>query len=213
MCCCFNPAVAQHRSSRALTYGGGGNGATNFSDGWAVSVGTGVDVPQGDLNSIFKPAININTGVYRFLGPFTANFNVGYRSFRPDEAIVTQEAGSTIYADMSAFSIHGGLAYNIDLTDDFRVYGGVNLGAYITQFGVAFIYDDPSYAYVFQKWKTSLYYAPKVGMSFPVTNHLGFNIESKYNFFSQKVDFEEGNGSAKLNWNSFTLGAELVLKF
>ena len=214
--CCFNAATAQRRSSRALTYGGGGNGAVNFSDGWGVAAGNGVDIPQGNFNYTFKPAINFNASVYRFLGPFTASASIGYMNFKPDEYFISETVegtgttANTYYADMPVIALYGGAAYNIDIADSFRVYGGVNLGVYFTDFAVAYEIDgvDP---FVYDKWSQSLYYAPKVGVIFPVTPKLGISIESKYNFFSQKLTL--GDASASTNWNSLSIGAELVFKF
>jgi hypothetical protein len=178
--CCFNVATAQRRSNRALTYGGGGSGAVNFTDGWGVAVGTGIDIPQGSFNYTFKPAANFNASVYRFLGPFTANLSIGYMNFKPDQYAISE------------------------------TIEGVNLGVYFTDFAVAYEIDgiDP---FVYDKWSQSLYYAPKVGVIFPVTPKLGFSIESKYNFFSQKLTLGDASGST--NWNSLSLGAELVFKF
>ncbi|SDG14302.1 hypothetical protein [Mucilaginibacter gossypii] len=208
--------MAQHHSSRALTYGGGGSGAVNFSDGWGIAAGTGVDIPQGNFNYTFKPANSFNASVYRFLGPFTANLSVGYMNFKPDEYLISEEVegtgstANTYYADMPVIAAYGGAAYNIDIADNFRVYGGVNLGVYFTDFAVGYEIDgvDP---FVYDKWSQSLYYAPKVGVIFPITPKLGVSIESKYNFFSQKLTL--GDVSAKQNWNSLSLGAELVFKF
>lgn len=207
---CFNTATAQHRSSKALTYGGGGNGAANFTDGWGVAVGTGVDVPHGDFNSYFKPAINVNAGVYKFLGPLTFNVNAGYRNFKPDEDSYSEDGLTIIYTNMPVFSAGFGAAYNVDIADNFRAYGGVDLGAYFTDFGLAYVYDNGNLI-IFDGWKTSLHYAPKVGISFPLTPKLGINVESKYNFYTQKSD--SGNYHLSGSWNSFTLGAELVFKF
>jgi hypothetical protein len=214
--CCFNVATAQRRSNRALTYGGGGSGAVNFTDGWGVAVGTGIDIPQGSFNYTFKPAANFNASVYRFLGPFTANLSIGYMNFKPDQYAISETiegsetTTNTYYADMPVIAAYGGAAYNIDIADNFRVYGGVNLGVYFTDFAVAYEIDgiDP---FVYDKWSQSLYYAPKVGVIFPVTPKLGFSIESKYNFFSQKLTLGDASGST--NWNSLSLGAELVFKF
>lgn len=214
--CCFNAAMAQHHSSRALTYGGGGSGAVNFSDGWGIAAGTGVDIPQGNFNYTFKPAINFNASVYRFLGPFTANLSLGYMNFKPDEYLISEEVegtgstANTYYADMPVIAAYGGAAYNIDVADNFRVYGGVNLGVYFTDFAVGYEIDGIE-PFVYDKWSQSLYYAPKVGVIFPITPKLGISIESKYNFFSQKLTL--GDVSGKQNWNSLSLGAELVFKF
>ncbi|UOE51430.1 hypothetical protein MTO98_10110 [Mucilaginibacter sp. SMC90] len=214
--CGSNAALAQHHSTRALTYGGGGSGAVNFSDGWGAAIGTGIEIPQGDFNYAFKPSINFNASVYRFLGPFTASLNLGYTNFKPDEYFISEAVeGSdsnvnTYYADMPVISAYGGLAYNIDVADNFRVYGGVNLGLYFTEFAVAYEIDDAN-SFVYDKWSQSLYYAPKVGIIFPVTPKLGISIESKYNFFSQKLTL--GEASAKQNWSALSLGAQLVFKF
>ncbi|AYL96383.1 hypothetical protein [Mucilaginibacter celer] len=206
--------MAQHRSTRGLTYGGGGNGATNFSDGWGVAFGTGVDVPQGEFNSFFKPAINVNTSIYRFLGPLTVDFNVGYRNFQPDEPVVEGDGITQKNTNMPAFSASFGVVYNIDIADNFRVYGGVNTGAYFTNFGLAYVFDNGLDPIVFDGYKTSLYYAPKAGISFPLTTRLGINIESKYNFYTQKAESQtDPSDSRSANWNSFTIGAELVIKF
>ncbi len=213
---CSNTAMAQHHSSRALTYGGGGSGAVNFSDGWGIAAGTGVDIPQGNFNYTFKPSINFNTSVYRFLGPFTASLSLGYTNYKPHEYFISETVDgsnsnvNTYYADMPVISAYAGAAYNIDVADNFRVYGGVNLGLYFTDFAVAYEIDGAD-TYVYDKWSQSLYYAPKVGVIFPVTPKLGISIESKYNFFSQKLTL--GDVSAKQNWNSLSLGAELVFKF
>lgn len=214
---CFSTVMAQRRSHAALTYGGGGNGGTNFNDGWAIGFGTAYDVPQGNLSYSYKPTINFNTSVYRYFGAITTSASLGYHSYKPKEDAFYEynDDGSLSYtstlSNFRVFSFYLGAAYNIDVADNFRVYGGVNIGAYYTHYAIS--YDVTGY----ESGSSTLsqqeaYLAPKLGIIFPLSSSVGISMESKYNFFSPTGNSNQ-DASVGTVFRSFSAGAELVIKF
>lgn len=214
--CCFDAAMAQHRSNRALTFGGGGNGAVNFTDGWALGVGTAIDIPRGSIQDFYKSAPDFNLSVYRFVDNWTASVSLGYHAYQPKDAVIAitdddnNLLGTYRLSKFSVYSIYAGGAYNFDVTDNLRVYGGFNVGAYYLH-QQAWAYDaDGNDAGGSSSTVETLYLAPKLGLIFPLSSSLGLSFEGKYNFFTP-TGYHDINDVAV--YKSFAIGAQLIFKF
>jgi hypothetical protein len=208
MCFC-GTVMAQHRSNGGLTYGGGGTGGGNFDSGYGIAFGVGYDAPLGDLKTIYKPSATYNLSVVRFMGNFTASFTLGYHAYKPKADVLyysadgttstttdDSEAGTVSYSDFKVYSGYAGIVYNVDISDDTRFYGGLNLGAYRTHYGFrATSASIISSADVVQQ---NIYIAPKVGITYALNNIVGLSLEAKYNLFSptQRVEFDGSPGGS-----------------
>lgn len=217
--CLVGTVMAQRRSSRGLTYGGGGNGAANFDSGYAFSIGAAYDAPLGDFGQSYKPAINYNIGLQRYFDDFTVGLTLGYHSYKPKDLIFDDTSddeggvlddgtGGFTFKNFSVYSAYLSGAYNINLADDFRVYLGANLGTYYTH--TAFVIADETGETTYTTNQQQLYAAPKLGVTFPVSSSLGISIETKYNvFFAGSSADGSGFGSSV---KSFSGGVSLNFK-
>jgi hypothetical protein len=82
-----------------------------------------------------------------------------------------------------------GVAYNFELTEGVKAYGGVNFGAYFTHLVYhsvdEFINDNTDLH------EENVYLAPKIGLNYAVGDNVTIGIEGKYNTFiiaGQKSD-------------------------
>lgn len=222
--CLVGTVMAQRRSSRGLTYGGGGSGAANFDSGYSLSIGAAYDAPLGDFGTAFKPAINYNISLLRYFDDFTVGLTLGYHSYKPKDLIFDDASDDTgdvpddgtgdvisidvAYKNFNVYSAYLSGAYNINLADDFRVYLGANLGTYYTH--TAFVIADETGESTFTTNQQQLYAAPKLGVTFPVSSNLGISIETKYNvFFAGSSADGSGFGSSV---KSFSGGVSLNFK-
>jgi hypothetical protein len=192
--CCFGTAMAQHRSHEALTYGGG-SGGSNFDSGYGITFGAGIDAPLGNLKSIYKPAVDYSLGVTHFMGNFTVSLNLGYHNYKPKDDVVSQtdiavdDVPVTIFSNYKVYSGYAGIAYNVDLSENARLYGGANIGGYHTHY--AYLLVDPNGDYVSANLRNiNFYIAPRLGVMFAATNHVGISLEAKYNFFAPLKESE-----------------------
>ncbi|WP_091152220.1 hypothetical protein [Mucilaginibacter pineti] len=190
--CLLGTAMAQWRSHGNLTYGGGGNGASNFDSGLALSFGAAYDAPLGDFGQFFKPAVNYNVSLLNYFEDFTVGLTLGYHSYKPKDQISYDTGDATdgttdvidisvAYKNFKVYSAYLSGVYNINLADDFRVYLGANLGTYHTQSAFSYIVDDVETTS--STSQTQLYTAPKLGVTFPVSSSFGISVETKYNVF------------------------------
>jgi hypothetical protein len=220
--CFLGTAMAQRRSHEALTWGGGGGGASNFESGYAVSLGLGVDAPMNYLKDIYKPSITYGVGVMRFMGKFTLSLNASYYNYKPkaayDQSIILNETGEVtnadgaypfIFSDYTVWTGYLSAVYNIDIADGARFYGGVNLGGYYTQY--AFINFDPNALDPAANLRTKNFYvAPRLGLIFTVADHIGLSLNSSYNFYAP---FHKRPGSNGTFFTSVTGMASVIYKF
>ncbi|MEO3408024.1 hypothetical protein AAFN85_29170 [Mucilaginibacter sp. CAU 1740] len=214
--CCFDTAIAQHRSNRALTYGGGGSGAVNFTDGWAIGVGAAYDVPRGSIQDFYKAAPNFNLSVYHFMDNWTTSVSLGYHAYQPKDALIAitddddNLLGSYRLSKFSVYSLYASEVYNFDVSDNFRVFAGANAGAYYIHQN-AWAYDaDGNEAGGSSASVQTLYLAPKVGIIFPLSSSVGLSLEGKYNFFTPSGYHDVNDVTV---YKSYSLGAQFVFKF
>jgi hypothetical protein len=194
--CFFGTAMAQHRSHEALTYGGGNNGGgSNFESGYAVSFGVGYDAPLGYLKDIYKPGVAFNLGVMRFMGDFTISLNADYHTYQAKDGLfeitdgetidnsTTVESSSAFLGKYKVYAGYASIVYNVNITEGARLYGGANLGGYYTYNIEPYFRDNGDLAFAGQHVK-NFYVAPRLGVIFALTDHIGLSLESSYNFFT-----------------------------
>ncbi|MDR6944669.1 hypothetical protein [Mucilaginibacter pocheonensis] len=182
--CICSISIAQRRSHAALTYGGGGGGS-NFDSGYGVMLGMAYDAPLGNLKGVYKPAVDFNLGVARFMDKFTVSFTLGYHAYKPkNDTTNTDEVENTnvVYSNYKVYSAYAGIIYNLNLSESARLYGGANLGLYYTHYAYTFVANNDSFIADLQQ--QNFYMAPRLGIIFALTNTIGLSFESKYNFFS-----------------------------
>ena len=209
--CFLGTVMAQRRSHAALIYGGGNNG-NNFDSGYGIVFGVGYDAPLGNLKNVYKPAINYNLGVSRFMNDFTVSLTLGYHAYKTKDDLITAgdiENTSTIFSDYRVYSAYAGAVYNLNLADDVRLYGGGNIGLYFTHY--AFSSTDNVSEFIVDLRERDIYLAPRLGFIFALTNNIGLSLESKYNFFAPigKSDY----GSSGTFYTSVAAQAAITFKF
>lgn len=209
--CFLGTAMAQRRSHAALTYGGGDNGS-NFDSGYGIVFGVGYDAPLGNLKNVYKPATNYSIGVSSFMSDITVSLTLGYHAYKPKDDLVTSgdvENISTIFSDYRVYSAYAGVVYNLNLSDDMRLYGGGNIGLYSTHY--AFSSTDNVGEFIVDLRERDIYLAPRLGFIFALTNNIGLSLESKYNFFAPtgKSDYD----SAGTFYTSVAAQAAITFKF
>lgn len=205
-------ANAQRRHDPWNNYGGGGNG--NGSD-YAIVLGIDYDAPAAPLNNTYSPAPSFTLGVIRNLGDFTLNATLGYRAYSPKEAAFTfddgdGETGSSIYSKFQVFAFYTGVVYNVQLGNSSKFYAGFNIGAYYTSY--SYNEQDPNGTNSFNAIEEQAYIAPKIGLTFSMTQQLALGIEAKYNIFSPVGD-SFTNPDAGTVFKSYSLGVTLAYGF
>lgn len=226
--CFFGTAMGQHRSHEALTWGGGGGSGGNFESGYGITFGAGIDAPQNYFKDIYKPAVAFNLGVARFMDKFTISLNVGYHNYQPKDAYnpsnVTIEVGNagttndaqdqtpvTLFTNYRVFSGYASVVYNVNLADGARLYGGANIGGYFTDY--SYVVLDPNNEQsgtVITPERKNFYVAPRLGLIFVFTDHIGVSVESTYNFYAP---LKKQNSSGGTFYTSITGLAALTYKF
>ena len=178
---------------------------------YGVSIGTDYDVPVGNFSYTFKPAINYNLNLFHHYGDFTASFSAGYHIYKPKaDTFYYQKSetdyGKIQYQNFPVYSFYLGATYDLALTEQLKAYGGINMGIYYTH-------------YVFQSTdfdadlnEQDLYLAPRLGISYMLTNNVGIGIEGKYNFFAPTGDARYDDRVGTL-YNSYSVGFRLIYNF
>ncbi len=216
-------ANAQHRQRDALTYGGGSNGSPS-EDGWGIAFGGGYEVPTGDMAASFKGAPVFHISAVHNLGDFTFTATIGYASFKPkqDTSFVyvdNEQVGYIKYGNYSSLQIYAGVAYNIAIADQAKLYIGADFGSYYNFLSVSAGSTDPSSGEDVSATSSSQsagYIAPKLGINFILSSNVLLGIEGKYNY---QLTSESGTGDAFDSGyktdvtKTYTIGASLTFLF
>jgi hypothetical protein len=225
--CFFGRVMGQHRSHEALTWGGGGGGGGNFESGYAVTFGAGIDAPMNYFKDIYKPSAAFNLGVVRFMDKFTISLNVGYHNYQPKDAFnpekISIELGNeenngtleqgpiTVFSSYRVFSGYASIVYNVNVADGARLFGGANIGGYYTDY--SYLIFDPNSdqgGYVAVPERKNFYVAPRLGLIFALSDHIGISVESTYNFYAP---LKKSNSSGGTFYTSVAGLASVVYKF
>jgi len=180
-------AGAQHRRDPWNHFGGGGNGGGSPDSGYGITFSTSYDAPTGDLANSFKAAPAFNLDVVNYRGKFTFNVGIGYHAYQPKADTLFYDdgaggVGTIAYKQFPVYAFYAGAAYNIDITDGFRLYVGANFGYYFTHY--AYDLADQFSSSSVDLSEEDAYIAPKIGFNAMISSNIGLGVEGKYNFFS-----------------------------
>lgn len=182
---------------------GGSNsssGGVVRQDGWMLAFNGGYESPLGDVKQSYKGAPTYGVSVMRRMGNLLYSGTVDYRSYKPLQDIIQISYDGTDYygATFSKFNglgLYLGIAYEIPLSGDINVYGGVNGGVVMVSYKITI--DDPSFSSSEEVSNAqSTYIAPKIGLNFMLSNSIGMALEGRYSL-----------GTVGANYNSRTGGS------
>ena len=196
----YSATDAPSRNNGGLTYGGssgGSNGSGGFGSTWAISLSGGYDVPTGDLGTTFKAAPTFSFSVLRNYGDFTFNTTIGYVSYKPKVDTFyyfgnDPTQGYIQYGNFSSLEIYAGVAYNVQVADNAKIYFGANIGTYYNFFSYT-SNDGQGNIDSENTTESQSYIAPKLGVDFMVSDNLSLGVEAKYNFM---LSSDSGTGDA-----------------
>ncbi|MBE9586721.1 hypothetical protein IM792_19890 [Mucilaginibacter sp. JRF] len=222
----FNTANAQRRSNRALNYegdaaaysGGGGFGGEDAQ--WGVSLQGGFDSPKGDLGTLYKGAPLVGISVLRHYKGFTFGITFSRHSYKPaadslySEYVMGEESMYTqsIKLSNNRFTgLYASAVYNIGLSDNFKCYGGVNLGNMSSSYSIEVKSTDVNYTGTYTD--QFAYIAPKLGLDVGISNGFSIGIEGKYNIFTKGSVNTRTGGEGFSSQRSVAAAATLTYSF
>lgn len=186
-----------------------------FDSGAAISLSADYDKPIANLGYTFAPSVSFGAHLMTFHDNFTFNYSLGYVAFKPKLDTFYYKAddvniGTATYQNFTAVQAYLGFAYNLRLTDQFWLYGGLNMGAYFTHYYSHS--EDVHFDSTDDFHDTDLYLAPKAGITYALSNSLLVSIEGKYNAFAPtgKKEYSPNVGTL---YNSVATGIFLTYKF
>ena len=207
-------AHAQHRTDQGLTYGGG-SGGDNPGDGFGIAINGGYDIPTGDLGKTFKAAPAFGFGLIDNFNGFSFSANFGLVTYKPKIDTIyyyapKQTIGSLAWNDDKIMEYYLGAAYNIQVDDGVKFFLGLNAGIYSDKisYHTVDIYENT----IFNKTEQELYFAPKVGFSFDVSDNFSINPGIKYNYF-KPLGGTDNNPYIYTSNSAFSLNMSLVYVF
>jgi hypothetical protein len=175
------------RNNDGLTYGdsNGGNGGGGDRT-WGLSFSAGYDMPQGDMSQSFKAAPTFSLSYLNYYGDFTFNATIGYTSYKPKFDTVDFVDGDPTqgylqYGSYNSFQLYAGAAYNVAISDNAKVYFGLDFGNYFNSFNYT-LNDGQGNTSTYNTVYSQQFIAPKIGVDVMVSDNLSLGLEAKYNF-------------------------------
>jgi hypothetical protein len=185
------------------------------SQKFGVGINADYDMPAGSLKYTYKAAPAYGASFYIFNENWTANVSAGYRVYKPKQdvfyyAVGDNDYGTATYGNFRSYMLYLGGAYNFEISDGFRVFAGVNLGAYATKFFSHSV--DAAFDKTEDINEQELYGAPKAGINLSFGENLQLNIQGSYNFFATTGQTYYNSRTCTL-YKSISTGAGLIYKF
>lgn len=187
---------------------------------FGIRFGADYEIPGNHLRDNYNANTSYNLGLLKFSDRLTWGINMSYRRFDPKQAVVVTEISpvqqtTDTYSSYSTFLLYVSIAYNRHLGDRVTAYGGINLGGAYTSSGYA--YSDNTTNFYFDGGGKQTYFAPRLGLSYALTNYVDLDFHAAYNMFIQgalSYNSRTGfDGGAPTTYSSVTAGAGIVYKF
>jgi len=181
-----------------------------------IGVNIAYDAPVGNLQYTYKPAINYGLNYYKFEDDFTITAGIGYRIYKPKQdvfyyAVGDNDYGTITYSDFRSYMGYIGGAYNIEVAEGFKCFGGFNFGLYITKFSLHSV-DALRDATTVIDGEQEIYIAPKLGLAIDLSDDLQLNLQGAYNVFAT-TGKKRWNDRVGTIYSSFTIGSGIIFKF
>jgi len=179
--------------------------------------GADFDLPGKNLSADYRPGVNYNLSLMRYFEQFTVDVTAGYRQFQAKYPTLTQPGigggsdGVFTTSPFESFALSIGAVYNLPLSNNARLYGGLNSGFYFTSYSVS--YQDPNTSFYAGSSSKQAYVAPKLGAAFAINNNLDFDVHAAYNVFTEHYEVNSRTGESGTLFTSFSAGVGLVFKF
>jgi hypothetical protein len=188
---------------------------SNSDSRYGISIGSDYDAPVGNFSYTFKPTINYNLSLLHHYDNLTGSISFGYHQYQPKQDTFYYQANSTNYGTVSyknfpVYSFYLGLTYDFAVTEQLKIYSGINLGVYYTHFAYHasdFLVDDTE-----NLNEEDVYLAPRLGVTYMLNDNIGIGIEGKYNFFAPSGDSQYNDRVGTL-YNSYSAGVRLTYNF
>lgn len=174
----------------------------NQGKGWAIGGQFGYDFPAGALSQNYRVTPTYGIGLYKKVDDFTLNFNINHHAYP-----VKSNAVGMVDNRFIVLGFYFGGAYDKLITPFFKVYGGLNLGAWLRRYEDIYNYDDECGCEINN---TNFYFAPKAGFTYLTSSRIGIGVEAKYNVYVTGYDYVTDTSGGKL-FNS--AAATLILTY
>ncbi len=219
-------AYAQHRSTgmnaegNLLSGSRAGSGGSGYipSEGWAIALNGGYEMPLGDIREFYKPAPTFGATIMRRWNHFIFSGSVDYRVYQPKQSSFSNPVNvggqittiEVMYSDFSGMGLYAGAAYEMPITYAASFYVGLNVGTIMSNYDYAILQDNvPVYT---DRLKTNVtYVGPKLGLNFAVAKGLILGVEAKYNVSLAKASNDPNDNSVTKGFNS--AAANLFLSY
>ncbi|GAA4317199.1 hypothetical protein GCM10023149_14640 [Mucilaginibacter gynuensis] len=207
LCLCFTICCSQNAQCQnaGIEYEPvGGYNAFNQGKGIALVLQYGADIPLDNLSVNYRSTSTYGIGVLKKLDDFTVNFNINYHAY-PIKWSSRGMAKNTF----EVMGFYFGGAYDKLLSNNFKLYGGLDLGGWIKRFDDLV---DTSTDCGCETNNANYYFAPKTGFTYLMNNRIGLGLEAKYNLLLTGHDYVTGENGGKL-FNSFATSVMISYHF
>lgn len=189
---------------------------------YGIAVGVDYDMPRRNLSAEYKPGLNYNASFLKYANDyFTFGATVAFRKFSPKQGMITQphsdgNIDTTKTSAFSSFGVYATGVYNIQMSQQNKLYIGANLGVYYSYFSHS--ESDEYISTLVKNTEEEIYFAPKLGLACAINEDWDVDFHAAYNFFSRgfSANYNSESGGSTVHYplfSSITTGIALVYKF
>lgn len=218
----YSPVFAQRGMNADGDVMSGSNrssGSAERQDGWMIAPNIGYESPLGDVKQSYDGSLTSGLSVMRRMGNVVYSGTVDYRAYKPKYANITYTDDGTTYFT-STFSKYRGLglylgvAYEIPVSPELSVYGGINGGLMLLSYKVELQGEDFS-AVEEASFGRTTYLGPKAGFNLSLNKVLSVGVEARYSLgvLGANYNTRTGDGNVTKGFNSYAGNLFLMYNF
>ncbi|MEO7214094.1 hypothetical protein [Mucilaginibacter sp.] len=187
-------------------------------DGWMIGFNGGYESPLGEVKQSYQGSPTFGVNLFRRMGNLLYSGTVDYRSYKPlanAQQISYDDVDyyTASYSKLKGIGLYLGIAYELPISTDMNVYGGVNGGVVMVSYKITI--DDTNFSSTEEVSNAqSTYIAPKVGLNFMLSRSLGMALEGRYSLGTVGANYNSRTGgSVSKGFNSIAGNLFLTYQF
>lgn len=185
---------------------------------YGIRAGVDYELPGKNLKDAYKAGLNYNAGFRKFFNDFTLEAVLSYREFKAKYPVQLDDTDPTsigvgLTSPYRTYLIYISATYNVELTENVKLYGGLNLGG-----AYSYSYKDDNNDIYIGGGEKQGYLAPKLGFIFGLNDNWSLDLHGSYNLFTTggDVTYNSRTGAVGQSINistSISTGLGLIYKF
>ncbi|GAB2701314.1 hypothetical protein GCM10027037_28100 [Mucilaginibacter koreensis] len=190
--------------------------------GFGLTGGVNIDVPMHNLKEIYKASPSGEVGLQYYYNNWVFGLHGSYRVLQPKQSTFYEaDQYGTVYSATSfgsyvSYGFYLSAMYQFPINPKVRLVAGINSGNYFSSYKFISLDAVSGATFSGSASEPQGYIAPKLGLSFRLTEDVSLGVHTQYNVFgnySYSYNSREGASESGTIYTSWASGVSLSYRF